>query len=148
MVYFWRGLRQKFTVLSYTHCYLTQKKNQRMKALEMSTSLTMEQKEDYKQFMEVDYMPSEHSVSESEPESTNEGGYESPDVEKPKKKVFSVSSLPWRSCELTSLMRSLDRKVSRRRSEKSTNMLVERKNTNIVSSRPAPEDANPFASQA
>ena len=42
-------------------------------------------------YMTVDYMSSEQSMSESE------NGYESPDVERPKKKVFSVSTLPWQS---------------------------------------------------
>ena len=39
-------------------------------------------------------------MPEYEPESATEEGYENPDVEQPKKKVFSVSTLTWHSCEL------------------------------------------------
>ena len=45
-------------------------------------------------YVTVDYMSSEQSMSESEGEDA-ENGYRSPDVERPKKKVFSVSTLPW-----------------------------------------------------
>ena len=75
--------------------------------------------------MTVDYMSSEHSMSESDGDSPHEDGYESPGVERPKKKVFGVSTLDWRSPELTQLMHSLDRKLTRRRSAKSTNMVME-----------------------
>ena len=63
------------------------------------------------EFMTVDYMSSEHSMSESEGEQRDENGYESPDLEeREKKKVFSVSKLEWRSPALTQVMQSLDRK--------------------------------------
>ena len=62
-----------------------------------------------------------------------------------KKKVFSVSTLQWRSPALTQVMHSLDRKSTRRRSAKGTNMSVERRRTGIISNRLAPDDANPFA---
>jgi len=117
-----------------------------VKALNLSTSLAAEEKERYKQFMTVDYMSSEHSMSESEEDESNgEDGYESPDLERPKKKVFSVSSLQWRSPALTQVMHSLDRKTTRRRSAKGANMLVERRRAGIISSRLAPDDADPFA---
>ena len=60
-----------------------------------------EEKERYTKYMTVDYMSSEQSMSESEGENA-QNGYESPDVERPEKKVFSVSTLPWRSPELNS----------------------------------------------
>ena len=85
-----------------------QKKNQREKALNLSTSLAAEEKDQYRKFMTVDYMSSEHSTDEGE--ANEENGYESPDLERPKKKVFSVRTLPWRSPALTEVMRSLDRK--------------------------------------
>ena len=99
------------------------------------------------EFMTVDYMSSEHSMSESEGEQRDENGYESPDLEEreKKKKVFSVSKLEWRSPALTQVMQSLDRKITRRRSSKGRSMLVERRHTGIISSRLAPVDANPFA---
>ena len=39
-------------------------------------------------------------MPECEPESATEEGYENPDVEQSKKKVCSVSTLTWHSCEL------------------------------------------------
>lgn len=117
-----------------------------MKGLNQSTSFTAEEKERYMEFMTVDYMSSEHSMSESEGEQNGEDGYESPDLEeRAKKKVFSLSKLEWRSSALTRVMQSLDRKITRRRSSKGRNMLVERRHTGIISSRLAPDDANPFA---
>lgn len=62
-----------------------------MKALNLSTSLAAEDKDQYMKFMTIDYMSSEHSMSESEEgESISEHGYESSDSERPKKKVFFV----------------------------------------------------------
>ena len=85
-----------------------------MKGLNQSTSFTAEEKERYMEFMTVDYMSSEHSMSESEGEQNGEDGYESPDLEeRAKKKVFSVSKLEWRSSALTQVMQSLDRKITR-----------------------------------
>jgi len=102
-------------------------------------SLAAEEKERYKQFMTVDYMSSEHSMSESEEDESNgKNGYESPDLERP-------SSLQWWSPALTQVMHSFDRKTTRRRSAKGGNMLVERCSTGIISSRLAPDDADPFA---
>ena len=116
-----------------------------MKALNLSTSIAAEEKERYLKFMTTEYMSSEHSMSESEEGELSENGYESPDLERPKKKVFGVSSLQWRSPALTQVMHSLDRKSTRRRSAKGANMLVERRRTGIISSRLAPDDADPFA---
>ena len=65
--------------------------NQRMKALNLSTSIAAEEKERYMKFMTTEYMSSEHSMSESEEGESSENGYESPDLERPKKNVFGVS---------------------------------------------------------
>ena len=117
-----------------------------MKALNLSTSLAAEDNDQHMKFMTTDYMSSEHSMSESEEgKSNSENGYESSDSERPKKKVFCVSSLQWRSPALTQVMHSLDRKSTRRRSAKGANMLVERHRTGIISSCLAPDDADPFA---
>ena len=132
-------------VNNFDQFILIQKKNQRVKALNLSTSLAAENKDEYMKFMTIDYTSSEHSMSESEEdESNSEHGYESSDSERPKKKVFCVSSLQWRSPALTQVMHSLDRKSTRRRSAKGANMLVERRRTGIIPSRLAPDDADPF----
>jgi len=80
-----------------------------------------------------------------EGESNSENDYESPDLERPKKKVFRVSSLQWRSFALTQVMHCVDRKSTRRRIAKGANMLVNRRRTGIISSRLASDDADPFA---
>lgn len=95
-------------------------------------------------FMTAEYMSSEHSMSETDEEADAED-HSGSDTEINRVKVFSVSTLPWRSAQLGDIMHRLDRKFNRRRSAKSTNMTLQRKNRGIVSSRPAPEDAPPFA---
>ena len=98
------------------------------------------------QFMTVDNMSSEHLMWECEEgESKSENGYERPDLERPKKKVLSVSSLRWQSPVLTRVIYSLDRKSTSKRSAKGNNKLVERRRTGIISSRLATDDADPFA---
>ena len=67
------------------------------------------------------------------------------DSQEPCRKVFVVSTLPWRSNELGQVMHCLDKKVMRRRGEKATNMTVQRRREGVVSSRPAPDDAPAFA---
>lgn len=123
---------------------LTQKKNQRIKALNTSTTYSAAEKEEYMKFMTAEYMSSEHSMSETDEEADAED-HSGSDTEINRVKVFSVSTLPWRSAQLGDIMHRLDRKFNRRRSAKSTNMTLQRKNRGIVSSRPAPEDAPPFA---
>ena len=88
----------------------TQKKKQRIKALNLSLALTPQQKEEYMEFMTTEYMSSEHSMSESEEEEEGDQNGSASDAERPHVKVFSVSTLPWRSEDLTKVMHSLDRK--------------------------------------
>ena len=83
--------------------------------------------------------------AEAEEEGEDADGYKSPDLEGARKKVFCRSTLQWRSPALTQVMHTLDRKTARRRSAKGTHMVVERRNTGIISSRLAPDDAVSFA---
>ena len=82
----------KFSVIIIVlfNLFFIQKKNQRVKALNLSISLTAKEKDQYRQFMTIDYMSSEHSMSESsdEGEANDEDGYESPDLERPKEESF------------------------------------------------------------
>ena len=76
--------------------------------------------------MKVGYMSSEHFMPEYE--SATEEGYENPDVEQPKRKVCSVSTLTWHSYELIHHLMQ-----SRRLCAISTNMLtVERNYTKLL----------------
>ena len=109
----------------------------------MSTMYSAEQKREYMKYMTPEYMSSEHSMSETDEEA--DGDLSGSDTETTRVKVFSVSTLPWRSAQLGDLMHRLDRKYNRKRSTKSTNMTLQRKNRGVVSSRPAPEDAPDFA---
>ena len=54
---------------------------------------------------------------------------------------YSLSTLPWCSQELGRMLHSLDRKPKRRRTAKGTSMTVQRRDQEIQSTRPAPEDA-------
>ena len=102
-----------------------------------------EEKGEYMKYMATEYMSSEHSMSETDEEADGDlsGSY----TERNRVKVFSVSTLPWRSAQLGDLMHRLDRKFKRMQSAKSTNMTLRRQNRSIVSTRPAPEDASSFA---
>lgn len=53
-------------------------------------------------------MPSEHSMSETDEET--DGDHSGSDTERSRVKLFSVSTLPWRSAQLGDLMHRLDRK--------------------------------------
>lgn len=67
------------------------------------------------------------------------------DSQEPCKKVFVVSTLPWRSNELGQVTHHLGKKVMRRRGEKATSKTVQRRREGVVSSCPAPDDAPAFA---
>ena len=95
-------------------------------------------------YMATEYMSSEHFMSETDEEA--DGDVSGSDTERNRVKVFSVSTLPWRSAQLGDLLHRLDRKFNQRRSAKSTNMTLQRQNRGIVSSHQASEDAPPFAS--
>ncbi len=64
--------------------------------------VTVKEKDHYQKFMTVDFMLSKYSMSEIEEESGNRDGYESPGLEK---KVFSTSTLQWRSPALMQVTR-------------------------------------------
>ena len=92
--------------------------------------------------MTTDFMSSEESLSEQE---DNEGYSSDSDAEPgPQRKYLCIKPLPWRSRELNDLMVRLDRKIARRRSQKSARMVLERKQ-GPPSMRQAPDDAPEFA---
>lgn len=57
----------------------------------------------------------------------------------PRKKVLIVKPLPWRSQEVSSLFRYLDRKNQRQRGARSLSMVIERR-TGAPSTRPQPAE--------
>lgn len=89
-------------------------------------------------------MSSEDSLSESEDHNSRDS--ETSDVEQAAVRVLCVRPLTWRSRELNDLMASLDRKVARRRSQKSASMTMQRR-TGPNSNRQAPLNAPAFALQ-
>ena len=105
-----------------------------------STSITEQKKRDMAQYMTVDYMSSEESMSEDEQQPSgnlSDGSNSSDDVPQ-RKKVLVCRHLPWRSQELDSLIKLLDRKISRKKSARSATMCIERR-TGQPSTRTAPE---------
>ena len=71
------------------------------------------------------------------------GDSSSEDEEAPKRKVLCRRPLQWRSVELNSLFRRLDRKSARKQSQRSASMTIDRKD-GPPSTREAPEDAPAF----
>ena len=123
------------------HFCLLQKRLKRQKALVQSTSIPNEEKRRFKDCMNVEYMSSEHSVSE---DNANDQENSSEDENVPKNKVLCRRPLPWRSQELNNFFVKLDRKANRKRSQRSASMMIERKDGS-PSEREAPDDAPEFA---
>ena len=92
--------------------------------------------------MSVAYMSSEESLSE--PESGRHDGDSSGSEDVPNRKRLCVRPLLWRSTEVHGLMARLDRKVTRRQSQRGANMVIER-TVGPASNREAPDDAPEFA---
>ncbi|XP_068730553.1 uncharacterized protein [Montipora capricornis] len=121
------------------------KRLKRVKALSESTTISPEEKQRYLPCMTADFMSSEESVSEEE---EMEGYSSESDAESAsQRKHLCVKPLPWRSRELNDLMARLDRKIARRRSQKSAGMVLERKQ-GPPSARQAPDDVPDFAIMA
>ena len=93
--------------------------------------------------MSVEYMSSEESLYEPESERHDLDSSGS-DEDVPNRKRLCVRPLLWRSTELNGLMARLDRKVTRRQSQRSANMVIER-TVGPASNREAPDDAPEFA---
>ena len=114
-----------------------------MAVLVKSTSIPEQRKRDLAKFMTAEYMSSEESMSEDEllpprHEDNIDGDSDSDDDTPHRKKVLVCRPLPWRSQELNLVMQMLDRKALRKRSARSTSMMIERR-TGAPSRRPAPE---------
>lgn len=118
------------------------KRLKRAKALRESTTISQEEKQRYLPCITTDFMSSEESVSEQE----EEDDYSSESDAEPgsQRKYLCIKPLSWRSRELNDLMARLDRKIARRRSQKSAGMVLERKR-GPPSMRQAPDDAPEFA---
>lgn len=103
--------------------------------MKCSTSLSNEEKEKINILMKLDYISSEESASDSE---NCEDGFP--------RRTFVIRPLAWLSDEATTLMSSLDRKASRRRSERGSEMMIKRK-IGMPSVRGCPEDCPEWARQ-
>ena len=92
------------------------------------------------------YMSSDDSASDSEAEEgeQREGDDEAEETTV-KRKKFLTKKLPWRSTELEDLVKSLDRKSSRRRSSKAAAMMTRTESSENASERLAPQDAPQWA---
>ena len=91
---------------------LLQKQLKRVKALAQSSSISNEEKRGFEQFMSVDYMSSEHSVSEDN--TYGEENSSSGDEDAPKRKVLCRRPLTWRSENLTNLFFSTGSQMQRK----------------------------------
>lgn len=120
---------------------LLQKRLKRQKTLLQSTSIPNEGKSRFKDCLSVEYMSSEHSVSEDNLD--QEDSSEDENVSR-KKKVLIRRPLPWTSQELNTLFLKLDRKANRKQSQRSASMTIERRDGS-PSEREASDDAPEFA---
>ena len=119
---------------------LLQKRLKRQKALLQSISIPTEEKSRFKDCLSVEYMSSEHSVSEDNLDQENS----SEDENFPRKRVLCRRPLPWRSQELNNLFLKLDWKANRKQSQRSSLMTIDRRDGS-PSQRKAPDDAPEFA---
>ena len=111
----------------FNHNTLLQKAHARLKALNLSTTLTAEEKERIRPVLTVEFMSSDESDEEvgSQVAESSESDCENPEPEQaPRKKQLVRHRLPWRSRELQLTFDSLDRKLTRRRSDKAKSMCL------------------------
>lgn len=95
--------------------------------------------------MHVDYMSSEHSMSDVDAdlgESASDSDLEVDRAVQPRK--FTVNRLKWRSGDVDKFFVSLDKKISRKRRAQGQRMVFERCE-GVASSRTAPLDAPAWA---
>ena len=90
-------------------------------------------------------MSSDDSASDSEAEEGEQRGDDEAEETTVKRKKFLTKKLPWRSTELEDLVKSLDRKSSRRMSSKAAAMMTRRESSENASERLAPQDAPQWA---
>ena len=95
----------------------------RQSACHLSTSLLPPQKARLEPVLTPDFMSSEESASESEPEGKGGSG---PMVGVRRRRVFVRHPFPWRSNDLNDYFRSLDRKYALRQSNRGKEMMVKR----------------------
>ena len=110
--------------------------------MQLSSSLDQPTKEKLTPVLHADFMSSDESVYESE------SGESDPEHNAPlrsgRKKKLCYHELVWRSTELESYIKSLDRKIERRRSERGQRMVLPVDRDGVMSSRPPPDGAPPW----
>ena len=122
-----------------------QKAARRRKAVKVSTTISEEDKSRFLGAIQACYMSSDDSASDSEVEEGEQRGDNEAEETTVKRKKFLTKKLPWRSTELEDLVKSLDRKSSRRRSPKAAAMMTRRESSENASERLAPQDAPQWA---
>lgn len=105
-----------------------QKAHARLRALNQLKTLDDTTKERIRQVLKAEFMSSEESAAENtsvEQASSSESDSEQPSAAARGKKKLIRHKLPWRSQEMQRVMESLDRKIERRRSDRSKGMCLE-----------------------
>ncbi|KXJ16818.1 hypothetical protein AC249_AIPGENE22806 [Exaiptasia diaphana] len=122
---------------------LPSKRVGRVSSLKESTSIGEEEKKKIKMVLKNEYMSSDESVAESE-EEANSSDSESEMTPVRKTRYFKIRRLTWRSQELDSIFKKLDKRVKRRRTSKGSSMVLERREGQ-PSRRQPPHDAPAWA---
>ena len=112
-----------------------------MKALRDSTTLDDETKKRVEPLLTVEYMSSDETAIE---DSEDDDSAASDHDQTAKKKKLIKHKLQWRSQELQEIMKSLDRKVNRRRTPRGQTMCLEVVEGR-VSNRPKPDNIPEWA---
>lgn len=128
-----------------------QKAHSRLRALNLSTTLTSDEKEKIKPVLNADFMSSDESDTDntSEPrsrqaDSSDSESYQQEGEQASHKKKLIRHRLPWRSRELQLTIESLDRKLARRRSDRAKAMCLDI-TYGSDSKRPAPANSPEWA---
>ena len=126
-----------------------QKAHGRLRALNLSNTLTTEEKDKIRPLLKAEYMSSDESDAEmerreDEVDSSDDGSVNNHQEEQQRRKKLIRHRLTWRSRELQLTFENLDRKLARRRTDKAKAMCLD-VTYGCDSSRPTPENCPEWA---
>ena len=112
----------------------------RKRALQLSSSLDQPTKDKLLPVLAADYMSSDESVYPSDSGDSDAENHPAP-LRTGRKKKLRYHQLLWRSAEFDSYIKSLDRKIERRRSARGQRMVIPVEESESISTRPPPDGA-------
>lgn len=122
---------------------IVQKAAARKKAVKASSSLSADEKTQLEPLMNADFMSSDETISPGS-NSDLENDDPLPTVATQRKRLMK-HTVGWRSTDLQEYIRSVDRKIARRRTERGKMMVLDTVVGEKTSTRPAPADCPEWA---